>query len=551
VITPPEKSLQNWKPTRAELLFAICCTTAWSLIFLFLPPALGGTDVYLFRDPACNFLAGKGFVTASYEHSHSFQPVLYSIYTPGSLWVFMLFAKVFGCGIRTAKIYPLLWSLPADVAVFIVGLRFLNHKTYRWLFLILWAAILPVGIIPAGDRPEPVSFFILLLLFLILRKRPSLAVAAIAGIVGGAASLSQPFAGVVACLLIAAWLLSGLLLPPTQWPSVRSTPGAVAKSTVVTTFAATFLAAIFFALPVAVTAISFYRIDNQSLQRFLWQAKYGSLERTASYSTIETGPNAVPHIAERPGTLKKYTDAAKAHLSLGALHLFIYVAAGVMFIAWLYCLLRATGPLAARCSLVIVGFAFFIVPVVVFPMQYNYLVLTSALFPLLLGFNMAGIRTVLRNDFVIPVLLVADILCVLPSFIVRVVQSVESRASYKFALQQADTLRDYLSQHTSIHDVVLVPATHYFLYKDVADKIYNPNYLSASHDPDQVSAVVNCYEGTKNFVPGTLPLPDFVSKLRWRELSAARDPLSITLFRHKVMSRDWSLECDIYVRDEN
>jgi hypothetical protein len=519
-------------------------------VFWFLPPALGSTDVYLFRDPACNFLAGKGFVTASYEHSRSFQPVLYSIYTPGSLWVFMSFAKVLGCGVSIAKIYPLLWSLPADVVAFFVGLRFLKRKIRRWLFLLLWAAILPVGIINSiSDRPEPVSFFLLVLLLLIIRERPSPALAAIAGIVGGLASLSQPFAGIVACFLIAAWLMAGLM--PTQWLSARSNSGSVTKSTVAATFAATFLAAVFFVLPVAITAISFYRIDNQSLQRFLWQAKYGSLERTASYSTIESGPKAVPHTAERPGTLKKYTDAAKAHLSLGSIHLFIYVAAGVMLIVWLYCLLRARGSLAARWSLLLAGFVCFIVPIVVFPLQSNYLVLTCALFPILLGFNSAGVRTALRNELLIPALLVVDILCVLPSFFVKLVQSVESRPSYSFAMRQADTLRDYLAQHPSKHDVVLVPATHYFLYKDVAAKIYNPNYLSASHDPDQVGAVVNCYETTKNFAPGTLSLPDFVSKERWRELSPARDPLSITLFHHKVMSRNWSLECDIYVREED
>ncbi len=547
--------MQSWKPTRSEMLFAFLCLIAWSIVFHFIPPSFGSTDVYLFRDPACNFLAGKGFSTASYEHSHSFEPVLFSIYTPGSLWIFMLFAKFLGCGVTIAKIYPLLWSLPADLAVFAVGLRFIERKSHRWFFLILWAAILPVGtIISASERPEPVSFLVLLLLLLALRRRPTAGTAVVAGLLGGAAALSQPFAGILAFFLIGGWLFHGLFYSANQSrPSKKGIDTTHLKSSPVNAFATILLAGAFLALPVAVTAISFYRVDHQSLQRFLWQAKYGSLERSASYSSSETGPNkgAVAPATAKVGSLQKYKDAVKVHKSLGALHLFTYLSTAIMIGGWLYCLLTATDSIIGRCLLFIVGFACFLVPIIVFPLQYNYLVLTCALFPILLGFNWAGVRASLRTSDVIPVLLIGNILCVLPMLTVRVIQLGESRLSYKYSLQQADTLREYLDQHPLGHKVVLVPPTQYLLYKDAAKDIYNPSYLSDRQDPNDVGGVVNCYESTRNFTPGTLPLPDFVSKQRWKEISAARDPLTVTLLHHKIMSRNWSMECDIYVRDDD
>jgi len=110
-------------------------------------------------------------------------------------------------------------------------------------------------------------------------------------------------------------------------------------------------------------------------------------------------------------------------------------------------------------------------------------------------------------------------------------------------------LRDYLQQHPLAHPVVLVPTSHYFLYKDIAHNIYNPTFLSYRYqDPDQIGAVVNCYTGVKDFAPGTLPLPPFVAAEKWQEISVSRDPVAVTLFHRKIMSRNWSPECDLYVR---
>jgi hypothetical protein len=110
-----------------------------------------------------------------------------------------------------------------------------------------------------------------------------------------------------------------------------------------------------------------------------------------------------------------------------------------------------------------------------------------------------------------------------------------------------EQLREYLERHPLNGRVALVPASHYYLYKGVAGNIYNPAYLSYREDPAQVGAVVNCYRVTKDFQPGTLPLPEFVAHRSWERISTAQDALTISLLGHKLISRNWGLGCDIYV----
>jgi hypothetical protein len=531
--------MEDWKPKRQEIFFAISCLIAWVAISLYMAPSLGGTDIYLFRDPACNFLAGHGFRTASFEHSHSFQPVLFSIYTPGSLWAFMLVAKVFGCGITVARIYPLLIALPPALIAFFGGLRFLKHGWLRWAFLALWAVVFPVGMNMATERPEAVSFLLLLLLVIVMRRQPGIWSCVLTGILGGMAALSQPFAGILAFLLISGWLITALI--PDESPS---TTVCASRATILSNAA---VALFCFALPVALTAICFYSVDHQSLKRFLWEAKYGGVERSTTYSVSDLGTTPVKASTSWRDFLAKYKDLV---MGLRSPHGFTYLATAAMLCICIYLLLK-TKSRRARISLLIAGFGCFLFPIAMFPLEYKYIFLTCALFPALLALDWGKSRPALNRAFLVPVLFVMNFVCTLPMLAIYIIQMSESRPTYRHALQQADILKNYLQQHPLGQKVVLVPATHYYLYKDVAHNIYNPAYLSNSENPDEVGAVVNCYESTKIFAPGNLLLPDFVRSERWTEISAAKDSLEVSLLHYKVMSRNWGMECDIYVRSDN
>ena len=533
--------MNDWRPTRLEWIFLAGCAVIWIAVLAVLPPNTGTIDVYLFRDAAFNLLAGHGFRTASFEHSHSFTPLLYSSYTPGTLWVFAGVTKLLGTGALAARVYPHLWALFADGVALFAGLRFLTVGWQRWVFLALLGLVLPFGVMgPLGERPEAVSFAVLVLLVLATRRRPGAGSAATAGLLGGAAFLCQPFAGVVAVPLIAGWLFcSGLFGEGTGKLRDFAAQSAIAG--------------LMFLLPIAITAGAFYQRDPQSLQRFWKQATVAGLNRQSSYSLGELADNNSDiHATPAAGSswssrFQKYKDAIAFQRALGPLHLFGIAGAAVGGLAWLAILITAKGPWQGRLALLLGGGACFVLPVAVFPLQDNYLVLARAFFPVLLAANWASVRTSLRSTALIPALLVVSAIAALPASGIAVLMGWESRATYSLALQQVEQLREYLERHPLNGKVALVPATHYYLYKGVAGNIYNPAYLSYREDPAQVGVVVNCYRATKDFQPGTLPLPEFVAHRSWERISTAQDALTISLLGHKLMSRNWGMSCDIYV----
>jgi hypothetical protein len=498
--------------------------------------------VYLFRDAAYNMLAGHGFTTASFERSTSFSPVLYSSYTPATLWVFAGVAKILGGGALVARIYPFLLALGADVVVLFAGLRFAARGWQRRVLIALVGVVLPFSFLgPLGDRPEPVSFLVLVALVLVMRREPGAVSAAVAGLLGGAAFLCEPFAGVLAVLLIGGWL---------GFAGVEGTRRIGFLS-----FARqAMIAAIVFSLPVAIAAGAFYHRDTQSLRRFWQQATVAGVGRQANYSMGDAGardatsPNSNSESAsQKPGSLQKYIDALKFHRVLGPIHLVEVSGCALAALVWVLLLPASKGPWRGRCALALAGLACFVFPALVFPLQGNYLSLTRLLFPILLAANWASVRSSLRSDRVIALLLIVNGIAILPASGISVLMGWEGRTSYTLATRQVEILREYLAGHPLNGKVVLVPATNYYLYKNAVGDIYNPAYLSSREDRAQIGAVVNCYAGLQNFNPGTLPLPDYVADGKWKRLSTAQDAVEVSLLWHKLMSRNWGMGCDIYV----
>ena len=531
--------------TRNEWLFLGSCALVWVVVGAQLPPGFASTDVYLFRDAACNLASGHGFRTASFEHSHSFVPVLYSSYTPGSLWLFALPARAFGCTARLGEICSLFWALLADVVVVFAGFNFAPRGPVRWVVLLSLGTLLPFGFMNGDpDRPESVAFVVLVVLLVVQRRSPTWRNSVVSGFLGGVAFLVEPFAGVLAMLLIAGWLLAFGFERSASPVQARSNAGAMITDFLLKGA----LAVLFFGLPITLTALGFYEIDHSSLERFWEQATVAGISRTVNYHAGElhsalTETNVPRHVL----FLSKYRQAALFHWSLGPIHMWEMLGCLAVGGIWVLLLLRSVGKWRAQSAMMIAGFACFMVPLLVFPLQGNYLTLARALFPAVLASNWATIRSGLRSTAVIPVLIIINFIAVIPEAGIRVLTLAESRSSYDYARVQADNLAEYLRRNPLDGKVILVPSTHYYLYKEIARDIYNPAYLSGKESPDSVAAVVNCYTSTEDFLPGTLPLPSFVAQRQWRMLSAAHDSLHVSLLHHVLMRRNWGMGCDIYV----
>jgi hypothetical protein len=400
----------------------------------------------------------------------------------------------------------------------------------------------------SAERPEAVSFVVLTVLLWIMRSAPSARTVYVAGLIGGVAFLCQPFAGVIAVGLIAGWLFFMIVtVPDAQSHIERRARSFIGFGTT---------AAVWFLIPITITATTFYQIDHTSLARFWKQATLAGISRGSNYAVAETitdsSPvNKVPAIPPAVSThVNKYWDALAWHKNLGPVHFGSMIVAGAIILAWLYLLIRGVGLWRYRAALLLAGLMLFVIPLAVFPLQYNYLILTRALFPVLLAFNWAYTAATFRNKYIVPLLMVANVIAVLPSEAVDLLLGQEGHSSYLLATQQVSTLRDYLDKHPLNGKVVLVPSSHYFLYKSSIGNIYNPEYLSFSERSSEVGAIVNCYASTKNFLPGTLPLPPFVMDRKWRQLEVAQDSLRITFLGHAIMSRNWAMTCDLYVPEE-
>ncbi|MGA7525578.1 MAG: hypothetical protein WBW84_24235 [Acidobacteriaceae bacterium] len=521
----------EWGVLLAGLVGWLCLITCG------LTPPAGSTDVYCFRDPAINLLLHRGFTTASYVLSRSFRPVLYSTNTPLSGLTYLPFAWIFGAGSTSAQLYYLTLAAIADAACVLLILRIAPRGRIRTVLIFLLALTLPFGLLGSElDRPENLSFLLLLLLLLVL-GRQKLSAIAVAGTIAGIAFLSEPFAGVVGGLLTAGAVFCGAL---------EAAQATTARAHLFLTRSIWLL--LWFLIPIAATAGIFFRQDPGSLNRFLHHADFVVSRGTKGGDPVTslTGDGTDEHLEVG---LSRYGNAVRFYRMMGPVTMLRVGVFALILLAWIGLCFRAKGKGRSRLALFGLGAILLVLPVVAFPVQENYLILDACLIPFTLLLNWCGCTEALRDWRCAAVLaLAADLLVLLPGGAIRLMQGIEGRRSYEQAQAQVRLLHAYLLSHYHYGNVVLVPASEYYLYKPLIPDIFNPDYLSPDHDPQQVEAVVNCNRGTKYFAPLEQPLPQIAEGSGMVLIAAGVDQVPITLFHRRVMSRNWTWSCDIYVR---
>ncbi|QNI33040.1 hypothetical protein H7849_03425 [Alloacidobacterium dinghuense] len=512
----------------------------WLAFSIYAAPVFGGTDTFLFRDAACNLLHGQGFSTASFEHSHSFRPLLYASYTPLTQWTFLIFAALWHCRPATATLYNFVIAIAIDLAVLGLIVRRMQPGLMRTVAIVLIAVTLPVGYMGIqAERPEYITFLLLLLLLIALRSPLPLGRLVGCSIIASLAFLAEPIGGVFGSALI-----GGAIVLGRNGLQRKSVGGVVSRLAI---------SAIAFLIPIGIVVGVYQHKDHASVARFIHQAKVGGLSRKETddgrihSADLNNGSVAPTDETHRLGAADKYVDALRFIKALGPLQEGVELSAMIVVLIWLVLLVRSKGNRWSIAALAFAGLVLFVAVFGVFPLQPNYLVLTRSLFPFVLLFDWAGCRGALRTEKVIEIVTVLNLIVLLPGLLLVSLMRLEGRESYLVAQKQVALLKSYLTSHTAQNNVVLAPSTHYYLYKEAFPNLYNPSYLSSQHDMSQVVAIANCDTASPFFIPGTKPLPEGVNPTKFKLFDSGSPSVSVTLLHRKLMSKNWTWSCDLYV----
>jgi len=400
--------------------------------------------------------------------------------------------------------------------------------------VLLLVTAIPSGIVGAqSERPEALSFLGLLFLLRTLRdERPNFL---LGGAVGGLLFLIQPFAGVLSALFIAACAITLTQRKNNSHPLLTA-----AKKVLV--------AGLAFTLPVAITAGAFQLRDPASLERFKSQATAGGLTRNTGYAANGKA-GTVGGTTNRP-LLSRYTSAIRWILTLGPIALAQFTAWLSAVAFWVLLLLSAKSDRSGIAALFTVGFITIILPFLLFPLQGNYLLLGRAILPFALLANFLGTREVLRHALAPLLLLTINLVALLPQTCLSIVTRTETTPTFHEAENQVAKLKRYLADHNETGDIVLAPASHYFLYKTAINNLFNEKYLSHEHDVSRIAAIVNCPTGSSYFDSSSQPLNPLLNGAAWKVLDSVDHQAMIRILGKQVMRKNWTWACTVYVRPE-
>ncbi len=506
-------------------------TVFWIVFFVLTSPQPGGTDVFVFRDAGCNWAAGRGLAAASVPHANTVMPMLFASYTPGALILFGLAASLFGCSGWVDTFYNLLL---ASTACFLLYRCFSLAVAIGWQRItaaFLLGAVLPTGLVVFdSDRPEMPAFCLMVLLLLLWRDTKGATGKTLILASVGFVFLIHPYAG------IAGWLLFAFLLvfsdrdtKPTAWTGRLRL--IIAGSAL-------------YALVVAAWALAMWRQDPTSLHRFLQHALgqgtgVGVVLHGANAGYSQSGP--LGHNGYAVALLQLFNPA----FPVGAAF-----AVSLLGSALVVAFYAFRGPDRTRrlleCGVLI--FVLVIFPFAVFPAQANYFGLSRALLLAVLLIGGYPLARSLRASLAPFYLILIAFVFTAPWATLEILQSIEARASYYQAQEQAKRVSAYLEQHGVHNPPVLVDSGHYFLYKPYLSNLYNRSYVEQGDATNQFRALVLCYSASRAFSRAQLPWEGALERENWRLIDGGEDAVRVTILGHPVMRRNWSWMCDVYAR---
>jgi hypothetical protein len=493
------------KWSRYWALFA-ACALAWLAVYLILPPATSGTDVFIFRDAGWNLAAYGSFKSAGLMYMPDLVPRLYAHYTPIMPLLFAGYASVFPRNAYAGTVFNLLLGLLGAAIALRWVLAQPDGKLRNWTALVV--AILPVAFI-TYDRPEAIAF-VLFTATVAVAATPRVRPVAV-GLLIALTFLAHPFYAVASAGWVAALFFSRNWNTACRW---RLTPRqiVVASATAV--------------IPIAAVALLFYALDPTSLMRFATHA----LGMHSGLNRIKSG-----------GWLESLRWAAFGVSPLAAWTYLASLASVFLLLAWSAGRRRELGarewfPIAAGCACLLIS-------VTVFSFQYTYITSLSICIPVaLLVASRQGAKLAAPGL----ALLLFAVLIRVPDLGVHLLQRAEQGPSYRAALEQPATLR---SQLPSPDSIVTLESGSYDLFKP---QFRHMIHLTDAEDVDhfsKVDGVANCYDGFHGSGSSPRPFPSKLNAADFHLIEPAPQHLWLTLFGHRIMHAQWGFGCDLYVRN--
>ncbi|MHB1217862.1 MAG: hypothetical protein ACYC1L_06650 [Alphaproteobacteria bacterium] len=473
----------------------------WIAFNLAYPNGFGGPDVFHFKDPGCNLALGYGFTSASYVGTDGFDAKFWFSQGPLFPLFYGAYASAFGCGLVADNAFNLATSLVLCALVLFLARPFLSGRWYA-VFAVAIAILAPTGGYkwPTDDRPDHLALVFLLLVPVLAQMRPTARRAGFA--LAGLAFVTSPYYGLCALAIAAGLLIAG----EDRWFTRRVLLGLVAGTLV------------FVAFPVAAVVAAMIA-DPDSIARFLTHTRrifsdesIGAKLRQAVFSS---GVNSI---------------------LLTARWLF-----AVPILACLLLAARSAGKGRRAFVLPVLLFALCLVTPVFFLKQAAYYS-AAAFVGLVLTWwclGRAGLRAG-RHPVLACAGLAVLILPLLPWLVTEPLRRIETIDSFRAEGRRAAAFAASLGT-VPPGSVVLVPASHYFVYKKALVNIFNPEYLFPEFDPSRIEGNVVCRAGLR---PGAFPPPDPVGRKPVAVDRPDAPALQLRLFGVTLMRNyaDWS--CD-------
>lgn len=185
-----------------KIILALCIA-AWFILYgFFLPPSLGGTDTYFFKDAGANLALGHGFTSVLTFGNPTFTPQIYTHYPPIYGLLFAAFSVLFGIGPLQDTLYNLATATLAAWFAFLVLSRRKQGEgmgAYEIAILALTCLSVPTGFYGADvERPDALGLAAALGALLVLSDRPAASKYFLAFLVAGLAFEISPVCGVLA-----------------------------------------------------------------------------------------------------------------------------------------------------------------------------------------------------------------------------------------------------------------------------------------------------------------------------------------------------------------